>query len=137
MKEKRELKGLIKDLTYKKNSMKQGTEGVDRRFAAEALGRIGDAIDIEPLTVALRDDYAEVRKAAVKALESLNQTVVDFVDDTMEGKLERLVNKLIWIGRNEEFMSVEEGGKYDEGGRHLRTREIGENNNTTGGMTLM
>lgn len=39
--------------------------------AAEALGELGDALAVEPLTAALKDSDGGVRKAATDALEAL------------------------------------------------------------------
>jgi len=67
-KEKKDVKGLIKVL---------GTE-IDwfaRKKAAEALGNIGDKRAVEPLVQALKDEYADVRKAAKKSLEKIKKKV--------------------------------------------------------------
>jgi len=61
LKEKRDLKGLIKALRYKR-------DGVVRQTAAEVLGEIGDARAVEPLLAALRDEDSDVREAAAEAL---------------------------------------------------------------------
>jgi len=41
---------------------------MDRRYAAEALGYIGDARAVDPLIVALKDEYDMVRRRAAEAL---------------------------------------------------------------------
>ena len=61
LKGKRDLKGLIKALRYKR-------DGGVRSSAAEALGEIGDARAVEPLCAALRDKDVDVREAAAEAL---------------------------------------------------------------------
>ena len=55
---------LVKDL---RNSATYPT----RRTAAEALGQLGDARAVEPLTAALGDRNGAVRKAAAEALGQL------------------------------------------------------------------
>jgi len=42
-----------------------------REYAAAALGEIGDARAVEPLTKALKDEYEYLRKAARKALKMI------------------------------------------------------------------
>jgi HEAT repeat protein len=64
LKAKRDAPGLIKALGYQK-------DGHVREAAAEALGQIRDARAVEPLIAALKDPYANVRKAAAEALEAL------------------------------------------------------------------
>ncbi len=61
MKERSNIKGLIKALDYKKEY------GV-RKAAAGALGQIGDARAVEPLITALKDEDGYVRGAATLAL---------------------------------------------------------------------
>jgi HEAT repeat protein len=63
LKAKRNIKGLINALGYKKDW------GI-RRDAAEALRQIGDARAVEPLIAALKDK-SPVREAAAGALEDL------------------------------------------------------------------
>ena len=47
--------------------------GLVRRAAAEALGRLGDALAVQPLTIALGDGNSGVRCAAAAALERLGE----------------------------------------------------------------
>ena len=61
MKEKKNVKGLIKALGYPKDYQV-------RKFASEALGEIGDAQAVEQLIAALKDEEVQVRKFAAKAL---------------------------------------------------------------------
>lgn len=76
---KRDIKGLIKALRYKR-------DGRVRSSAAEALGEIGDARAVQPLCAALRDKDVDVRRAAawaltkigdVRAVESLRAALKD------------------------------------------------------------
>ena len=64
LKAKRDVKGLIKALNYKKYSN-------IRWSAANALGQIGDAQAVEALVAALNDKQWSVQEAAVKVLDSL------------------------------------------------------------------
>src|SRR5664280_1497750 len=61
MKAKRDVKGLIKALGYQKNSCV-------RKSAVDALGQIGDARAVEPLSAALKDSDSGVQKAAAGAV---------------------------------------------------------------------
>ncbi|MEO0247749.1 MAG: HEAT repeat domain-containing protein [candidate division WOR-3 bacterium] len=61
LKAKRNVKGLIKALTYQKNVYK-------RQEAARALGEIKDAQAVEPLITALKNDPDIVRAACAEAL---------------------------------------------------------------------
>jgi len=63
MKAKRDVKGLIKALEYKKSSDKWEHRNV-REAAAKALGELKDARAVEPLIAALKDSSSNVRKAA-------------------------------------------------------------------------
>lgn len=63
MKTKRDIKGLIKALSYKENQRV-------RAAAAGALGQIGDARAVEPLIAALRDSH--VCEAAASALRNIS-----------------------------------------------------------------
>lgn len=66
MEAKRDVKGLIKALwnkDYKDYYLKMR--------AAEALGNIGDARAVEPLTKSLNDKNKDVRKAAKEALKRI------------------------------------------------------------------
>ena len=64
LKEKKNVKGLIKALNYKK-------EEKVRRGAAEALGQLGDPRAVEPLIKALGDFDGSVCESAAKALGEL------------------------------------------------------------------
>jgi HEAT repeat protein len=57
----------------------KGDDPYAREAAASTLGQIGSAQAIEPLGAALKDDYAEVRQAAVGALVRLRAPVELFV----------------------------------------------------------
>ena len=48
-----------------------------------------------------------------------------------------LVKELIQIGRSDDYLSTEPGGKFDDQCRHLRTRQIGNHLNDRGGEDLM
>jgi HEAT repeat protein len=68
MEAKRDVKGLIRALGYRKNSWKH--RGV-RRAAARALGQIGGPRAVEPLIAALKDVSWDVRDAATWALRQI------------------------------------------------------------------
>jgi HEAT repeat protein len=61
MKDKRDVKGLIKALDYEKDYSV-------RQAAADALGQMGDTSSVEPLIAALKDSDSDVCKAATDAL---------------------------------------------------------------------
>jgi HEAT repeat protein len=67
MKAKKNVKGLMKALCYKR-------DWLIRQTAAEALGEIGDSCAVEPLIDALRDGEGNVRKAAAKALGKIGDS---------------------------------------------------------------
>ena len=64
------------------------SDGKVHKFAAEALGKIGDAKAVEPLIVALKDSDLDVRGAAAYALDRVGWQV---------GKDE--VSAAYWIGK--------------------------------------
>lgn len=64
LKEKRDIKGLIKALKYRKNWLV-------RSRAAKALGEIGDTRAVEPLCVALKDENLGVQTDVAKALKKI------------------------------------------------------------------
>jgi HEAT repeat protein len=70
MKAKRDVQGLIKALSYKKDST-EGEHFRVRRTAAKALGEIGDPLAVEPLISVLKDKSNYVREATAVALEVL------------------------------------------------------------------
>jgi len=70
MKAKRDVRGLIKALSYKKDSTEWEDTAVRER-AAEALGKIGDARAVEPLIATLKDSDVGVRWTAAEALGKL------------------------------------------------------------------
>jgi len=68
MMKKRDVDALIKALTAGNDW--DGTWSI-RPDAAKALGKIGDARAVEPLTQALKNVYPDVRQEAAKALEKI------------------------------------------------------------------
>jgi HEAT repeat protein len=64
LKHKKDIKGLIKALEYKKDP-------TVRAGAAEALGQIGDSCAVEPLIAALKDNDRDVRRVMAEALDTL------------------------------------------------------------------
>jgi hypothetical protein len=58
---------------------------------------------------------------------------------SLGSEIDGLVEELLEIDRTDGFMSDPRtrSGKYDDRGRHLRTREIGETLNSKGGYPLM
>lgn len=67
LKAKRDIQGLIKALSYKKDSGEIENVSV-RAAAAQALGEIGDVRAVEPLLAALQDKYSLVLQTVAKAL---------------------------------------------------------------------
>jgi len=63
LKAKRNVKGLIKALKCEDRNI--------RRYAAEALGLIGNSRAVEPLTEAVKDKSDSVRTSAADALEQI------------------------------------------------------------------
>jgi len=61
MKARRDVEGLIKALSYRKDS-------AVRQAAAMALGEIKDASAVEPLIIALKDEHGHVRELSARAL---------------------------------------------------------------------
>jgi len=68
---KRDVKGLIKALGYKKSQQESGKTRAD---AVKALGQIGDNCAVEPLIAALNDVNEYVRQAAAEVLGELKDT---------------------------------------------------------------
>jgi len=81
MEAKRDLKGLLKALEYKKDYHV-------RMAAVDALGRIGDRSAVEPLILMLEDCNSNLREAAVKALVKIDDTnteeiLIDFLKNSV------------------------------------------------------
>jgi HEAT repeat protein len=68
MKAKRDFKGLIKALNYQQDDRV-------RKQAADALGAIGDACAVDPLSAALKDNSSQVRKAVALALRKIGSPI--------------------------------------------------------------
>jgi HEAT repeat protein len=66
MEKKGDIEGLIKALSYKKDSRV-------RLNAAVALGRIGTRKTADALSKALKDEDSDVRKAVEKAIEKVKE----------------------------------------------------------------
>jgi hypothetical protein len=49
----------------------------------------------------------------------------------------RLLDELVRIGKNEDFLSERPGAGYNRESRHIRTREIGKRLDEIGGLALM
>ncbi|HYC20073.1 MAG TPA: HEAT repeat domain-containing protein, partial [Candidatus Bathyarchaeia archaeon] len=126
MKEKRDVKRLIKALGYQQSSDVRraaaealGTIGdgraveplvkalndsdwLVRRKAAEALGTIGDGRAVEPLVKALNDADSDVRKSVAEALSKIGEPAVEplikALNDTSEYVCEGAVEALGKIG---------------------------------------
>ena len=79
MKAKRDVKGLIKALNYKKDDSV-------RRKAAWALGLIGDKRAVKPLVNALKDEDRGVREAAVRALGKIGGPAVNLLTQALKDK---------------------------------------------------
>jgi len=86
LKEKRDIKGLVKALYHKDSSI--------RIDAANALGEIGDPSAVDGLLGALKDESTDVRRAAVRALvkiaddKSIPAIVAALKDDSLDVRLE-------------------------------------------------
>lgn len=48
-----------------------------------------------------------------------------------------LINELVRIGHQDDYLSVTPGGGYNAQCRHVRTRQIGDRINKIGGLKLM
>lgn len=102
------------------------------------------------------DEIKEIADTVKKARETLSrqrELEIEFLDlrSDEERQIEReayagvslgpevdaLVAELIEIGRNEDFLSMQTGGNFNEYGKHIRTREIGARLNEMGGIRLM
>lgn len=49
----------------------------------------------------------------------------------------RLLDELVRIGKNEDFLSERPGGAFNRESRHIRTRDIGKRLHDLGGLKLM
>ncbi len=56
-----------------------------RKAAAQSLGRIGDSQAVDPLVIALGDEYSGVREAAAKALENLGEPLGGVIVQCLKG----------------------------------------------------
>lgn len=52
-------------------------------------------------------------------------------------EVEKLINELVTIARQDDFLSEHPGGRYNAQCRHIRTRQIGERLHSIGGLELM
>jgi HEAT repeat protein len=77
---RRDVKGLIKALSYQKD-YKDNVH----QWAAEALGEIGDARAVEPLIVALKEGYTDVRRGAAEALCKIGAPAVEPLIAALKG----------------------------------------------------
>ena len=82
MGQKKDVKGLIKTLTYKSNPPNSGDE-IIRLSAVIFLGEIGDKRAIEELKQALNNEYRLVRNSAAEQLINLDvPNVVELLSST-------------------------------------------------------
>ncbi len=51
--------------------------------------------------------------------------------------IRRMIDELLRIGKNEDFLSLRPGGAFDQNCRHIRAREIGKSLGEMGGVDLM
>jgi len=87
LKQKRDVKGLIRALGYVKDAKVRGG-------AAEALGELKDARAVEPLIGALKDRYTDVRKAAAEALGKIGAPAVELLIAALKDKrMDRYVHE--------------------------------------------
>ena len=70
MKDRHDVEGLIKALSYRRSWFV-------RKTAAEALGEIGDAYAVEPLSAALKSKDTDVCASAAKALGKIGAPAVE------------------------------------------------------------
>lgn len=91
MKEKRNVKGLIKALRYKDDWV--------RRDAAEALGEIKDTRAVEPLINALKDEDSSVRELAAEALEKLGWEPANANEKAAYAVAKQQWNECVMIGK--------------------------------------
>ena len=87
MKAKKDVKGLIKALGYKKSDP-IGQSATIRKAAAQALGKLGDPQAVDPLITALKDEeiLSSVKTAALEALGQIGdaRAVDPLIDILME-----------------------------------------------------
>ncbi len=81
LKEKKNVKGLIKALSYPKDFQV-------RKSAAKALGEIRDSRAVEQLIATLQDEDSKVRKSAAKALASIGEdSAIEPLADTFKNEM--------------------------------------------------
>ena len=113
MEAKRDVKGLINALGYQKDASV-------RRVAAAALGKIGDARAVDPLSAALKDNYSNVRHAAADALGRIGdaravEPLIAALQDSfgVRGAAADALDKIGWRPRQDEiaaaYWAVKEG----------------------------
>ncbi len=54
-----------------------------------------------------------------------------------KNEIASLIDKLVKIGQQDDYLSVSPGGGYNAQCRHVRTRQIGDRLNKIGGLALM
>ncbi|MEX2720691.1 MAG: HEAT repeat domain-containing protein, partial [Candidatus Wukongarchaeota archaeon] len=91
MKAKKDVKGLIKALKYKRD------QDV-RRYAALTLGEIGDAKAVEPLIQALKEENKGIRWNAVGALDKLGWKPEDDIEKALYLIAKEEWDKLVRLG---------------------------------------
>jgi HEAT repeat protein len=91
MKAKKDVKGLIKALKYKRD------QDV-RRYAALTLGEIGDARAVEPLIQALKEENKGIRWNAVGALDKLGWKPEDDIEKALYLIAKEEWDKLVKLG---------------------------------------
>jgi HEAT repeat protein len=102
MEKKKDVKGLIKALGYEKDSSV-------RKSATYALGKIGDARAVEPLTKALNDADSDVRRDAAKALGKIgDRRAVELLTRALNDSREYVrMNVAIALGKIGDVRAVE------------------------------
>jgi len=74
----------------------------------------------------------------LRSEEEIRAEAEAYADVSLGPEADTLVSELIEIGEREEgYLSDQPGGSYDENGKHVRAREIGERLNQLGGKDLM
>lgn len=92
--------------------------------------------------IAKSDDSKRIRLAAIENLadrDLLAEIAKNDKDKWMLilAEVEKLTPELYHIGLSDGYLSMEQGGKFDDNCRNIRAREIGERLNEMGGCHLM
>jgi HEAT repeat protein len=120
-----------------------------KRRPKDAIPWLEKALELNPYLEGVSDALTEARKTcemvetsvihpSVENANAERRCEVDLPIEIKDARsVEALINELIQIGRNEGFLSLKPGDKFNADCRHTRAREIGERLNEDGGKKLM